>query len=135
SYQRLDDPAAVGRIAAERTLRRLGARQVKTQQVPVVFDPETAASLVRHVAGAASGGALYRKASFLLGKLGQPVAAPRVTIVDDGRLRAGLGSKPFDGEGVATRRTMVIDCGVLASYLLDTYSATKLGMATTGNAS
>jgi PmbA protein len=103
--------------------------------VPVIFDPDTAASLVRAIAGAASGPSLYRRASFLLDRLGTRVAAPAVTIVDDGGLEAALGSRPFDGEGLATRRTAVVQEGVLASYLLDTYSGRKLGLASTHHAS
>jgi PmbA protein len=131
---RLDDPVEVGRTAARRALRRLGARKVKTTEVPVVFDPETAASLVRAVAGAASGPSLYRRASFLLDRLGAKIAAPGVTIVDDGLIPAALGSRPFDGEGLPTRRTVIVGDGVLESYLLDTYSAHKLGMASTHHA-
>lgn len=111
--------------------RALGARQIKTCEVPIIFDPDMAASLVRHIAGAVSGPSLYRGASFLLGKLGQQIAAAGVTIVDDGTMPGGLGSRPFDGEGLPVRRTVVVDKGVLSSYLLDTYSARKLGMAST----
>src|SRR5207244_2195819 len=114
--------------AAQRALRRLGARRVKTAEVPVVFDPEMAASLVRHIAGAASGPALYRRASFLVGKLGERIASPSVTIVDDGTMPGALGSRPFDGEGLPVRRTVVVDQGVLRSYLLDPYSGRKLGL-------
>jgi PmbA protein len=131
---RLDSPEEIGRTAARRALRRLGARQVKTAQVPVIFDPEMAASLVRHVAGAVAGPSLYRGASFLLGKLGQQIAAPGVTIVDDGTIPGGLGSRPFDGEGLPVLRTVIVDKGVLTSYLLDTYSGRKLGMASTHHA-
>ena len=116
-------------------MRRLGARQVPTALVPVVFDPQMAASLMRHLAGAVSGNALYRRTSFLLDKLGEQIAPSFVTVHDDGTLPRGLGSKPFDGEGVNTRRTTVIENGVLASYLLDSYSARKLDSETTGNAS
>ena len=131
---RLDSPEEIGRTAARRALRRLGARQVKTAQVPVVFDPEMAASLVRHVAGAVAGPSLYRGASFLVGKLGQQIAAPGVTIIDDGTMPGGLGSRPFDGEGLPVLRTVIVDNGVLTSYLLDTYSGRKLGMASTHHA-
>ena len=131
---RLDSPEEIGKTAASRALRRLGARQVKTAQVPVVFDPEMAASLVRHVAGAVAGPALYRGASFLLGKLGQQIAAAGVTIIDDGTISGGLGSRPFDGEGLPILRTVIVDKGVLTSYLLDTYSGRKLGMASTHHA-
>ncbi len=128
---RLDTPEEIGRIAARRALRRLGARRIKTAEVPVIFDPDMAASLVRHVAGAASGPALYRRASFLVGKLGERVAAPSITIVDDGTIPGALGSRPFDGEGLPVRRTVVVDQGVLRSYLLDTYSGRKLGLPST----
>ena len=131
---RLDSPEDIGKTAAQRAVRRLGARQVKTAQVPVVFDPEMAASLVRHVAGAVAGPALYRGASFLLGKLGQQIAAAGVSIIDDGTISGGLGSRPFDGEGLPVLRTVVVDKGVLTSYLLDTYSGRKLGMASTHHA-
>ena len=131
---RLDSPEEIGKIAAQRAVRRLGARQVKTAQVPVVFDPEMAASLVRHVAGAVAGPSLYRGASFLLDKLGQQIAAPGVTIIDDGTISGGLGSRPFDGEGLPILRTVIVDKGVLTSYLLDTYSGRKLGMASTHHA-
>ncbi|MBI4515243.1 MAG: TldD/PmbA family protein [Deltaproteobacteria bacterium] len=131
---RLDSPEAVGQTAAARTLRRLGARQVQTCEVPVVFDPETAASLLRHLAGAVSGYSLYKGSSFLIGKLGQQIAPEFLTIYDDGTLVGALASRPFDGEGVATRRTAVIERGVLANYLFDSYSARKLGSRTTGNA-
>jgi len=131
---RLEPPAAVGRKAAERALRRLNARQVRTCEVPVIFDPETASGLMRHLAAAVSGYALYKGTSFLIGKLGEPIAPDFMTVVDDGTLIGALGSKPFDGEGLPTRRTVVIDRGVLASYLFDTYSARKLRSRSTGNA-
>jgi PmbA protein len=132
--ERLDSPEAVGRIAAQRALRRLGSRKVKTVEVPVVFEPETAASLIRSLASAASGPSLYRRASFLCDRLGSRVAAPGVTVVDDGMMPGALGSRPFDGEGLPTRRTVVVGNGVLESYLLDTYSGHKLGMASTHHA-
>ncbi|HSB43076.1 MAG TPA: TldD/PmbA family protein [Methylomirabilota bacterium] len=131
---RLDAPEDIGRTAARRALRRLGARRVKTAEVPVVFDPEMAATLVRHIAGAASGPALYRRASFLVGKLGERIAAPSVTIVDDGTLPGALGSRPFDGEGLPVRRAVLVERGVLRSYLLDTYSGRKLGLPSTHHA-
>jgi PmbA protein len=131
----LEDPVSIGRTAARRALRRLGARKVKTVEVPVVFDPDTAASLIRPVAAAASGPSLYRRASFLLDRLGKRIAAPAVTLVDDGLLPRALGSRPFDGEGLATRRTAVIGDGMLSSYLLDSYSARKLGLRSSHHAS
>ncbi|HKZ04972.1 MAG TPA: TldD/PmbA family protein [Methylomirabilota bacterium] len=130
----LDAPEAIGRVAAQRALRRLGARRAKTAEVPVIFDPQMAATLIRHIAGAASGPALYRRASFLLERLGQSIAAPSITIVDDGTLSGALGSRPFDGEGLPVRRTVLVDKGVLASYLLDTYSGRKLGLPSTHHA-
>jgi PmbA protein len=131
----LETPEAVGQTAAHRTLRRLGARQVPTQQVPVVFDPDMAASLLRTLCGAVSGSAIYRSASFLTGKLGERVASSLLTVVDDGRMPGHLGSRPFDGEGLPTRCTVIVQDGVLASYLLDTYTGRKLGLPSTGNAS
>jgi PmbA protein len=131
---RLEDPASVGRTAAARALRRLGARKIKTTEVPVIFDPENAASLVRTLAGAASGPSLYRRASFLLDRLGTKIAGAEVTIVDDGLIPGALGSRPFDGEGLATRRTVLVRDGVLESYLLDTYCARKLGLQSTHHA-
>jgi PmbA protein len=130
----LEAPEEVGRKAAARALRRLGARQVPTCEVPVVFDPETAASLLRHLAGAVSGNALYKGMSFLNGKLGERIAPDFVHVNDDGTLVGHLGSKPFDGEGVATRRTAIIEGGVLTGYLFDCYSARKLQSRSTGNA-
>jgi len=131
---RLDDPASIGKTAARRALRRLGGRKVKTVEVPVIFDPENAASLLRSLAGAASGPALYRRASFLLDRLGSRIASAGVTVVDDGLLPGALGSRPFDGEGLATRRTVLVNEGVLESYLLDSYSGRKLGMRSTHHA-
>jgi PmbA protein len=130
----LEDPAAVGRRAAERALRRLGSRRVKTAQVPVLFEPMTARSLLGHLAACVTGAALYRRTSFLAGRLGERIASELVTIVDDGRRPGGLGSRPFDGEGLPTRRTAVVERGVLRSWLLDSYSARKLGLASTGSA-
>ena len=130
----LDAPETIGRTAAQRALRRLGARRVKTAEVPVIFDPQMAATLIRHIAGAASGPSLYRGASFLLHRLGETIAAPSVTIVDDGTRPGGLGSRPFDGEGLPTQRTVLVDRGVLTSYLLDSYSGRKLGLPSTHHA-
>jgi len=130
----LDAPEQIGKIAAQRTLRRLGARKVGTGEFPVVFESEAAASLLSHLAGAVCGNALYKGMSFLIGKLGERIAPEFVHISDDGRISRGLGSKPFDAEGVATRHTQVVDAGVLTSYLFDTYSARRLAGSTTGNA-
>lgn len=134
-FERLEAAEAVGKTASERALRRLGARKIKTTRAPVVFDPDMAASLLRAIAGAASGPSLYRGASFLAGRLDSTIAAANVTVRDDGRMRAGLGSKPFDGEGLPTNQKNLIENGVLKTYLLDAYSARKLKLAPTGNAS
>src|SRR5262249_58135376 len=99
----LESPVSVGAEAARRTLRRLGARRAPTRDCPVVFDPESAASLLRHLAGAVAGPALYRRMSFLLGRLGEQIAASTVTIVDAPLLPSAPGSRPFDGEGVSPR--------------------------------
>jgi len=134
TLKKLDAPEKVGRIAAERTLRRLGARKVKTAQVPVIFDPMVSSSILEHIFEGVNGDSVYRGASFLAGKLGQKIAGENVTIIDDGTMVGGFGTSPFDGEGVPTRRTVVVDKGVLQSYLLNTYTAKKLKMQTTGNA-
>jgi PmbA protein len=134
-FSALDAPEEVGRIAAERTVRRLGAKKVATCRVPVVFDQRTARSLLGNLLEALNGDAIYRNASFLAGKLGETIAAESVTIVDDGTLPGGFGSAPFDDEGVRASRNVVVERGVLKSYLLNCYTARKLGMKTTGNAS
>jgi PmbA protein len=133
-YDKLEEPESVGLTAARRALRRLGARKIKSTRAPVVLDPDIATGLIRSLAGAASGPSLYRGASFLIGKLGAQIASPNVTIVDDGTIVSGLGSKPFDGEGLPTSRKAIVEKGVLRSYLLDTYSARKLKLEPTGNA-
>jgi PmbA protein len=134
-FSRLDSPQHVGEKAAQRALRRLGARKVKTCECPIVFDPEMAASLLRGLSSALSGYALYKGASFLVGKLGTKIASDSVTVIDDGTLPGALGSRPFDAEGLPTRKKTIVEKGELRSYLLDTYSGKKLGMPSTGNAS
>ena len=134
SLRLLDTPEAVGQEAARRTLRRLGARKIKTQRVPIVFAPEIAPSILSEVLQAVNGDAIYRNASFLADKLGESVAAENITIVNDGTMPGRFGTKPFDGEGLPTRRTVVLARGVLQNYLLNTYTARKLGMQSTGNA-
>ena len=131
----LETADSVGRKAAERAIRRLGARKVATQKVPVIFEPRTARSLLGDLFDAVNGGAIYRHASFLAGKLGEKVAAEHLTIIDDATMPGLFGSSPFDDEGVPSRRTVVIEKGVLKSYLLNTYTARKLNLKTTGNAS
>src|SRR5215472_14485261 len=135
SLDRLESPEEVGKVAAQRALRRLGARKVKTQKVPVIFDPLVAASIIEHIFEGVNGDSVYRGASFLAGKLGQKIAADSVTVIDDGTMAGGFGTSPFDGEGIPTRRTVVVENGVLKSYLLNTYTAKKLGLQTTANAS
>ncbi|MCI0427008.1 MAG: metallopeptidase TldD-related protein [Nitrospiraceae bacterium] len=134
-FAKLDSPEAVGLEAARRTVRKLGAKKVATQRVPVVFDSETAGSLMGNLCSAVSGYSLYKGASFLAGQLDKPLAPEYVTVYDDGRVVGGLGSRPFDGDGLPTRKTTVVERGVLKSYLLDTYSGRKLGLASTANAS
>jgi PmbA protein len=140
SFALLDSPEAVGTEAARRTVRRLGARRVATQQVPIVFAPEVARSLIGSVFDAASGDAIWRHASFLAGKLGETIAASNITIVDDNLMMlptgvGGFGTSPFDAEGLPSRRTVIVEKGVLQNYLLNTYTARKLGMKSTHNAS
>ena len=131
----MEPPEQVGRIAAQRALRRLNPVKVETQKVPVVFEPRTARTLLDNIFEAVHGMSIYRQESFLAGKLGGKVAVESLTVIDDGAIPRLFGSSPFDDEGVPSRRTTVIEKGVLKSYLLNTYAARKLGMKTTGNAS
>jgi PmbA protein len=174
--QLLEDAVNVGQEAARRTLRRLGARRVKTQQAPVVFSPEVARSIIGNIFDAANGDAIYRHATFFAGKLGERVAGDNITVIDDGTLVfnrpfsppeadnqqpyvfeggltltptagepyeeeekriaiGGFGTAPFDSEGLPTRRTVLVENGILKNYVMNTYTARKLGMASTGNAS
>lgn len=134
-FRGLESPESVGRKAAERALRRLGATKVETQRVPVIFEPRTARSLLNNIFEAVDGRAIYKHASFLAGKVGEKIADERITLIDDGTIPGLFGSSPFDDEGVPTRRTPVIERGVLKNYLLNSYTARKLDMKTTGNAS
>lgn len=131
----METPEAVGQKAAQRVLRRLDARKIPTCQVQIVFDPLTARSLLSHLFEAVAGGAIYRRSSFLVDQIGKVVAAPEITVVDDARLPAGLGSSPFDDEGVPTQITPIIENGVLRNYLHSAYTARKLGTRPTGNGS
>jgi PmbA protein len=133
-HEDLEDAEHIGRMAAERTLRRLNGRKLGTRQVPVIFAAEIATGLFRSFVGAVRGSSLYRKSSFLLDHLGKPVFPEFVHIHEQPHLRGALGSSPFDSEGVATHARDLIANGVLQSYVLDSYSARKLGMQTTGNA-
>lgn len=130
----LDDDAEVGREAARRTLAKLGARKVPTCEAPVVFDPDVARSLIGTFAGCILGGSIWRKSSYLVGREGSSVASPLVTLIDDPLIPRAPGSRPYDGEGLPSRRNVVVDGGVLRTYLLDCYSARKLGSKSTGNA-
>jgi PmbA protein len=125
-------PEEVGRIAGERTVRRLGSRQVPTCEAPIVFDPETAAELMGHLFRAVSGYSVFRNATFLKDRLGETVASPLLTLVDEGRRPRGLGSRPFDGEGLPTRRNVPVERGVLRTFLCDSYAARKIGGTPTG---
>ncbi|MGH6968645.1 MAG: TldD/PmbA family protein [Stellaceae bacterium] len=130
----LRDPAAIGRKAGERVVRRLGARKMPTVKVPVVFDPRVSSSLLRHLGGAISGPAIARGTSFLKDRMGQAIFPRGVTIVDDPHMKRGHRSAPFDGEGVATAKRDVVADGVLRTWLLDLASARQLKLATTGHA-
>jgi PmbA protein len=130
----LDDAEKVGRTAGERTVKRLNPRKVPTQRVPVIFDRRVAGGLIGHLAGAINGASIARKTSFLKGKLGERLFAPGIRVIDDPLRRRGLRSRPFDGEGVATRPLALVDDGVLKTWLLDSATARELGLATTGHA-
>jgi len=129
---RLQDPESVGREAARRTVAKLGAEKIETGEMPVVFDPESGRALLRALFSVISGGAIYRKSSYLLDREGSKVASPLVTIVDDPLIPRGPGSRPYDGDGLPSRRNVVVDAGMLKTYLLDVYSARKLGRTSNG---
>ncbi|HEY4264005.1 MAG TPA: TldD/PmbA family protein [Micropepsaceae bacterium] len=130
----LESAEAVGKRAAMRAVKRLNPRKVKTQSVPVIFDPRVASSLLGHFAGAISGAAIARGVSFLKDRMGEQVFGENITIIDDPHRKRGTRSKPFDGEGVANRMTVLIDKGRLTTWLLDSASARQLGLQTTGHA-
>lgn len=130
----LEAAGPIGRSAGERAVRRLNPRKVKSQSVPIIYDPRVSSGLVGHFAGAISGAAIARKTSFLQQSMGKRVFGTGISIVDDPHRARGLRSKPFDGEGVANRRFQLIDDGVLTTWLLDTASARQLGLTTTGHA-
>jgi len=129
----LESPEEVARVAVERVRRHFGARKIRTQEAAVVFEPTLAAELLSDLFGAVTGEAAYLKRSFLAEALNQPIASEQVTIVDDGLKPAGLGTRPFDGEGVAAQHTVVVDKGVLRNFLCGSYSARKLKRVSTGN--
>ncbi|MEY3651602.1 MAG: peptidase required for the maturation and secretion of the antibiotic peptide MccB17 [Pseudomonadota bacterium] len=130
----LESAAYVGRLAGERTVKRLNSRRIKTAQMPVMFDASLSSGLISHLISAISGGSLYRKSSFLLDSLGKQVMSPFITIEEKPHLLRGLASSPFDNEGVATKPRTLVKDGVLQGYMLSSYSARKLGMVSTGNA-
>ncbi len=130
----LADPATVGRSAGERTVRRLNPKKPKSAKAPVVFDPRVSRTLLGHLSSAINGQAIARGTSFLKDKLNAAIFAPGVAIIDDPLLTRGLSSRPFDGEGVATRRLAVVKNGVLQSWLLDSASAKQLKLVSTGHA-
>jgi PmbA protein len=131
---KLEDEAFVGREAARRTLRMLGAKKVATGSYPVVFERDVARSLLGHFASCVVGDSIYRRSSYLIDRIGTEVASPLVTIVDDPLILGGPGSRPFDGDGLPSRRNVVVHRGRLETYLLDTYGARKLGAKSTGSA-
>jgi PmbA protein len=133
-WDELDDPEKVGREAARRTVRKLGARKVPTCEAPVVFDPEAARSIIGTFASCAMGGAIWRKSSYLLGREGTAVASPLITLVDDPLRPRAPGSRPFDGEGLPARSNLVVERGILQTYLCDSYSGRKLGRPSTASA-
>ena len=133
-FEMLDDAAAVGRKAAARTVRRLSARKISTRKAPVVFEAPVAGSLLSHLAGAVSGSSIYRGLSFLRNRLDEQIAAPGISIIDDSRLPGRIGSRPFDAEGKTTRRNSVVENGLLRQFLLDGYSARRLGRQSTASA-
>lgn len=133
-YLDLETAQAIGQKAARRTVGRLGASKIKTIQCPVLFEAPVASSLLAHLIGAIRGSALYRKASFLLDQLGNSIFSDDIYIGEKPHLLKAAGSANYDAEGVATETRDIVQAGVLASYVLNTYSARKLGMKTTGNA-
>lgn len=135
SLDSLESPESIGRTAASRALRRLGARKPATCKVPVLFDPRTAATLLGHLFSAVTGEAVWQQATFLRGRLGQRIAPPGFTVTDDATIPGRFGTSPCDDEGVLSRRNLVVDDGILASWLLHSYSARRLGLQTTASAS
>ncbi len=133
-FNKLASPKSIGEEAARRTVRRLGGKKVKSQAVQVVLDPDVASDFVGMIFGAASGGSIYRRSSYLVDKVGQEIVSPSITIIDDATLEDGLASRPFDAEGVKSSNVTVIENGVLKTYVCDSYSARRLNAKVTGNA-
>jgi PmbA protein len=134
SLHRLLDPAEVGRIAARRAVDQIGAVKVGTTRVPVVFEPMMAAALARDVAGCATGSALYRGSTFLAGRIGEAIASNLFTLTDDPTVPGGLGTRPFDGEGVRSKGNVIFKSGVFGGFLFDSYTGRRTGNTTTGSA-
>ncbi len=133
-FKDLETPAEIARKAVERTVRQLNPRKIRTQNVPVIFDQTQTAWLLGFLFGCIAGTAVYQKATFLEGKLGQRIGNDRITVIDDALMRGALGSHPFDSDGLPCRRTVVVEKGMLRSYLCNYYSARKLGLESTGSA-
>jgi PmbA protein len=134
SFSKLDAIESIAKTAAERTMRKVGARKPNTQTVPVVFDPQTGGDFLKIISAVIMGNAVYQKDSFLIDKIGQPIAVPELKIIDDAIIPGGLGSRYFDDEGLPGRRNLVIEDGVLKTYLCDCYSARQLKTIPTGSA-
>ncbi len=133
-FKELETPEEIARKAVERTVRQLKPRKIRTQNVPVIFEPTQTAWLLGFLFGCVTGTAVYQKATFLAGKLGQRIGNERVTVIDDALMPGALGSHPFDSDGLPCRKTRVVEKGILQSYLCNHYSARKLGLASTGSA-
>jgi PmbA protein len=133
-FQALETPEQIARTAVARTVRQLRPRKIRTQRVPVIFEPMMTSGLLGFLFSCVAGPAIYQKSSFLTGKLGRRIANEGITVIDDGLLPGRLGTSPFDAEGVATRRTAVVQKGILKTYLCNTYAARKLKLRSTGNA-
>jgi len=133
-FKELETPEEIARKAVERTVRQLKPRKIKTQNVPVIFEPTQTAWLMGFLFGCVTGTAVYQKSTFLAGKLGQKIGNERVTVIDDALMPGALGSHPFDSDGLPCRKTVVVKKGILKSYLCNIYAARKLGLASTGSA-
>jgi PmbA protein len=134
-YSDLEDPAEIGRNAGQRAVKRLNAQKVKTQQVPVIYDPRVSGGLVRHFAGGINGSSITRGTSFLKDSMGEKIFSDGINIIDDPHRPRGFRSKPFDAEGLANKRSAIADNGVLTTWVLDLSAARQLGLESTGHAS
>lgn len=132
-FKELDSPEEVAKKAVERTARQLNPRKIRTQNVPVIFEPLMTSWLLGFLCACVSGTSIYQKTSFLVDKLGERIGNEKVTVIDDGLMPALLGTRPFDSEGVPSQKTMVVDKGILKNYLCNTYAARKLNLSSTGN--